>query len=194
MPQPFPLSTRLRAFADAIDAVTRAVFRVAMAAGLFVVVVQVAVVLLRVALGTGSLWLQESLVYAHATLFLLAAAWTLARDGHVRVDLFYASASPRRKAWIDAAGTLAALFPFAAVLLWVSLPYVGRSWQILERSREASGLPAVFLLKTLIPLFALLMLAQGFSRLARAVLVLTGADPAALAPASPLGGEPASRA
>ena len=85
---------------------------------------------------------------------MLAAAWTLREDGHVRVDIFYADAPPRRKALVDLLGALLLLLPFALVLAWLSLPYVARSWAILERSRETSGLPAVFLLKTLIPLFA----------------------------------------
>ena len=89
---------------------------------------------------------------------MLAAAWTLAVGGHVRVDIFYADASPRRKALVDLLGALlvaAAVHGGAARLL--SLPYVARSWAIFERSRETSGLPLVFLLKTLIPVFALLM-------------------------------------
>jgi TRAP-type mannitol/chloroaromatic compound transport system permease small subunit len=61
-----------------------------------------------------------------------------------------------------------------AVLLWLSWPYAARSWAVLERSQEASGLPLVFLLKTLIPLFAALMALQGAAQAARAVLVLRG--------------------
>jgi len=136
------------------------------------VTVEVAVVLMRYVLGLGSLWLQEAIVYAHATLFMLAAAWTLQLGGHVRVDIFYAGASPRRKALVDVIGTLVFLFPFAIALLWISVPYVGRSWVILERSRETSGLPLVFLLKTLIPLFALLLALQGVSQALRAAAVL----------------------
>lgn len=167
----------LVAWADRIDRLTAAVFRVAAWGALVVVLVQLAVVLLRYALGLGSLWLQETAVYAHAGLFLLAAAFTLARGGHVRVDILYGGLPPRRKAWIDALGTAAFLFPFAIVLLWVSLPYVARSWVLLERSREASGLPLVFLLKSLIPAFAVLMLVQGVAQLCRAVALLRGASP-----------------
>jgi TRAP-type mannitol/chloroaromatic compound transport system permease small subunit len=60
------------------------------------------------------------------------------------------------------------------VLAWFSLPYVSRSWTIFETSRETSGLPAVFLLKTLIPMFALLMALQGVSQAIRAAHVLAG--------------------
>ncbi len=94
-------------------------------------------------------------------LFMLAAAWTLRENGHVRVDIFYADAPPRRKALVDLLGALLLLIPFALSLLILSLPYVARSWSILERSRETSGLPFVYLLKTLIPVFALLLVLQG---------------------------------
>jgi TRAP-type mannitol/chloroaromatic compound transport system permease small subunit len=138
------------------------------------VILQVVVVFMRYVLGLGSIWLQETIIYAHATLFMLAAAWTLQRGGHVRVDIFYANASPRRRALIDLIGAVVLLVPFAIALTVLSLPYVTRSWAILERSRETSGLPLVFALKTLIPAFALLLALQGVSQAIRAVLVLVG--------------------
>ncbi|MBK5958715.1 hypothetical protein CCR97_10905 [Rhodoplanes elegans] len=179
-PRGAPAGGRLIAVADVIDRVTGGVFRLAAWGALVVVLVQLAVVLLRYALGLGSLWLQETAVYAHAGLFLLAAAFTLARGGHVRVDIFYATMAPRPKAWVDALGTLVFLMPFAIVLLWLSVPYAARSWALMERSREASGLPLVFLLKTLIPLFAVLMFCQGVAQLCRALAVLRGDTVAAV--------------
>jgi TRAP-type mannitol/chloroaromatic compound transport system permease small subunit len=137
-----------------------------------VALLQFAVVVLRYAFGIGSIWLTESIIYGHAALFMLAAAWTLRENGHVRVDIFFADASPRRKALVDLVGSLLLLIPFVVVLAWLSLPYVARSWAILERSRETSGLPAVFLLKTLIPLFAGLMALQGVAQAIRAVAAL----------------------
>ena len=129
---------------------------------------------MRYAFGIGSIKLQESVLYAHAGLFMLAAAWTLQVDGHVRVDIFYAQARPRTRALIDLIGAVVFLLPFAAVLVLLSVPYVERSWAIFERSREASGLPFVYLLKTLIPLFALLIGLQGVVQAIRAALVLSG--------------------
>ena len=168
----------LAAFAVAIDRLTAAVGRAVTWCLLAMVLVQVTVVLMRYVLGVGSIWLTEAIVYAHATLFMAAAAWTLQRGGHVRVDIFYLDASPRRRALVDLLGALLLLLPFVGVLAWFSLPYVARSWAILERSREASGLPLVFLLKTLIPLFALLLGLQGLAQAARAWLTLTGGAPA----------------
>jgi TRAP-type mannitol/chloroaromatic compound transport system permease small subunit len=158
--------------ADRIDRLNAAIGRTMAWAALFVVLMQFVVVVLRYALGIGSIWLSESILYGHAALFMLAAAWTLREGGHVRVDVFYADASPRTKAAIDLAGALLLLLPFMLVLAWFSLPYVARSWAILERSRETSGLPVVYLLKTLIPLFAATMALQGVAQAIRAADVL----------------------
>ena len=95
---------------------------------------------------------------------MLAAAWTLQEGGHVRVDVFYAERLAAHQGLVDLLGALLLLLPFMLVLVWFALPYVARSWAILERSRETSGLPLVFLLKTLIPLFALLLALQGVSQ------------------------------
>lgn len=159
--------------ADRIDRFTAAIGRAAALCTLFVVAAQFAVVILRYVFGLGSVWLQESITYGHAALFLLAAAWTLSAGGHVRVDIFYAGFSPRRKAAVDLAGALLLLIPFMLAIAVLSLPYVARSWAIFERSREAGGLPLVFLLKTLIPLFAALLALQGIAQAIRAWLVLT---------------------
>ena len=160
--------------AERIDRLNTAVGRAASWCALAIVLMGFAVVLLRYVLGLGSIWLQESVLYAHAALFLLAAAWTLNEGGHVRVDVFYASALPRTRAWVDLLGTLLLLLPFAFAIIWFSTPYVERSWAILERSRETSGLPLVFLLKTLIPMFAVLLALQGIAQAIRALAVLRG--------------------
>jgi TRAP-type mannitol/chloroaromatic compound transport system permease small subunit len=168
--------SRTLALADRIDRLNGAIGRTIAWLGLFVVLVQFLVVVLRYGFDFGSIWLTESIIYGHAALFMLAAAWTLREGGHVRVDVFYAEASPRRKALIDLAGALLLLLPFMLVLAWLSWPYVSRSWAILETSRETSGIPAIFLLKTLIPLFALTMALQGVSQAIRAAHVLSGED------------------
>jgi TRAP-type mannitol/chloroaromatic compound transport system permease small subunit len=152
---------------DRIDRFTTAVGRGAGWLILAAVLMQFLVVLLRYAFGTGSIRLQESIVYAHAFAFLLAAAWALKTDSHVRVDVFYRDARPRTRAVVDLFGAIFLLMPMAALILWVSLPYVGRAWSILERSQETSGLPFIFLLKTAIPLFAFLLLVQGLAQIMR---------------------------
>ena len=169
-----PATSRTIALADCIDRLNAAIGRTAAWLCLLVVVVQFTVVVLRYAFGIGSIWLTESIIYGHAALFMLASAWTLREGGHVRVDIFYADASPRTRALIDLGGSLLLLLPLMLVLLYFSAPYVARSWAILETSRETSGIPAVFLLRTLIPLFALLMALQGVAQAIRAAHALSG--------------------
>jgi TRAP-type mannitol/chloroaromatic compound transport system permease small subunit len=164
----------LETLADRIDRLTAAIGRGAAWLALLIVGLQFALVVARYVFSLGSIWLSEIVIYAHAALFLLAAAWTLQLGGHVRVDIFYADAGPRTKAWIDLIGVLLLLFPVTLTLLWLSWPYAARSWAVLERSQEASGLPLVFVLKTLIPLFAVLLALQGVAQAARAVAALRG--------------------
>ena len=130
---------------------------------LAMVVVTVAVVVLRSAFGQGLIWLQESVNWMHSIVFLLGAAYTLKSDGHVRVDVFYRDMSERHKAIIDLAGTLLFLLPLCAYLIAESWQYVATSWRIAERSREAGGLPMLYLLKSVIPLMAVLLALQGFA-------------------------------
>jgi len=158
--------------ANLIDQFTAAIGRGAAWLALAIVVLQFALVVARYLFSLGSIWASEAVIYAHAGLFLLAAAWTLQAGGHVRVDIFYADARPRTKALIDLIGGLVFLLPFTLALLWLSTPYAARSWAVLERSQEASGLPLVFLLKTLIPVFAALMVLQGVAQIIRAIAVL----------------------
>jgi TRAP-type mannitol/chloroaromatic compound transport system permease small subunit len=159
--------------ADVIDRVTAAIGRAAAWCCLYIVVVEFVVVVMRYALGVGSIWLQESVIYAHAALFMLAAAWVLQTGGHVRVDIFYAEAKPRRRAAIDLFGAAVFLAPFAVALALLSVPYAARSWAVLEHSPEASGLPFVYAIKTLIPLFALLIGLQGIAQAIRSALMLS---------------------
>ena len=165
-------SSAMLSFADRIDRLNTAIGRAVAWLALAIVVLQFALVLARYALGLGSIWLTETVIYANAALFLLAAAWTLSAGGHVRVDIFYAQASARARAIIDLIGAVLLLLPFALALIWLSVPYAARSWAILERSQEASGLPLVFLLKTLIPAFALMMGLQGLAQAIRAASAL----------------------
>ena len=159
--------------ADEIDRITAAVGRLAAWCSLYVVVAEFAVVVFRYALGFGSIRLQESVLYAHAGLFMLAAAWTLQIDGHVRVDIFYARGTARARAAVNLLGALVFLLPFAAVLFALTLPYVERSWHIFEGSPQPSGLPFVYLLKTVILVFAALIGLQGAAQAMRAALVLS---------------------
>ena len=141
---------------------------------LAMVLLTFAVVVLRYAFDLGWISMQESITYLHATLFMLGAAYTLQQDAHVRVDIFYQRLSPRGKAWVDLLGTLFLLLPVCSFILWVSWDYVAESWHVREASREAGGLPGVYLLKTLILLLPALLLLQGFALFLRNLLFLGG--------------------
>lgn len=163
--------------ADTIDSASAFIGRGVAWLALVIVLLQFALVVARYLFGIGSIWVTESVTYGHAALFLLASAWTLRSGGHVRVDVFYADASPRARAWIDLLGTLLLLLPFALALLWLSVPFAVRSWAILERSQEASGLPLVFVLKSLLPVFALMLALQGIAQAIRSVTALRSGEP-----------------
>jgi TRAP-type mannitol/chloroaromatic compound transport system permease small subunit len=160
-------SATLLSLSDRLDRISTAIGRATAWLGLALVLVTFLVVLLRYLFNSGSIAMQESALYLHATLFMLGAAWTLKIDGHVRVDVLYRHFSTRGKAAADLLGTLVFLLPTCAFLLWISLDYVEAAWRVHESSPEAGGLPFVYLLKTLIPLTALLLIVQGISQLLR---------------------------
>ena len=141
---------------------------------LAIVLVTFTVVVLRYAFNLGWIAMQESILYFHSAVFLLGSAYTLKRGGHVRVDIFYRDMGPRARAWVDLLGVLLLLLPVCVFILWVSWDYVAVSWSLLEGSREAGGLPAVFVLKSAIPLMAVFMILQGIAQLARSLGVLLG--------------------
>ncbi|MCG8097612.1 MAG: TRAP transporter small permease subunit, partial [Candidatus Thiodiazotropha taylori] len=123
----------------------------------------VAVVVLRYVFQLGWIWLQESVTFMHAALFLVGAAYTLKHEGHVRVDILYRKFSERGRAWVDLLGTLTLLLPVCLFIFFVSWDYVAKSWALFEGSREVGGLEGVFLLKSLILVMAVLLVLQGIS-------------------------------
>jgi TRAP-type mannitol/chloroaromatic compound transport system permease small subunit len=127
---------------------------------LVMVLLTVAIVALRYGFNLGWIWLQESVTFMHAMVFMLATAWTLQQDGHVRVDIFYRNRSARYKAWVNLAGSVVFLLPVCIFLLLIGWDYVYSSWQLLESSREAGGLPGVYLLKSLILLMPAMLIIQ----------------------------------
>ena len=139
---------------------------------ILMVVVQLAIVMSRYIYGIGFLKLQELLIYLHGSLFTLAAGYTLLKDEHVRVDLIYREASQKYKSLINIFGSLVFLIPFCLLTFSTSLPYVRRSWKILEGSPETSGLNAVFILKTVLIIFPILLLLQSFSIIIRSSVSL----------------------
>ena len=137
---------------------------------LIMVLLTFGIVILRYALNSGAVLLQESVMYLHGALFMLAIALGVDDNTHVRVDILYSRRSPEQQAWIDLVGHILFLLPVAGFMIWVSLPYVSNSWQILEVSSEVGGIPGVFLLKTLIPLTGALLFCQGLAGVAAILL------------------------
>jgi TRAP-type mannitol/chloroaromatic compound transport system permease small subunit len=134
---------------------------------LFMVLLTFLIVVLRYGFNLGWIAMQESVMYLHAMVFLLGSAHTLRVNEHVRVDIFYRRFSPNKQAWVNIAGCLLLLMPVNSFILWMSWDYVASSWALLESSPQAGGLPLVFVLKTLILLFAVSMNLQGIAELLR---------------------------
>ena len=123
------------------------------------------VVVMRYLFNIGSIALQESITWMHALVFMIGISYTLKREGHVRVDIFYQKMSPYLRAWINLSGTIFFLLPLFGFILWACWDYVLFSWSLNESSQEAGGLPYLFLLKTLLLVMPVLMILQGISML-----------------------------
>ena len=136
---------------------------------LLMVIITFAVVVLRYVFDIGWIALQESITYLHAMVFLVGAAYTMQHEAHVRVDIFYSRFNQRTRAWIDLCGALFLLLPFMFFLCWVSWEYVTSSWGVMESSREAGGLPGVYLLKSLMLMMAGLLTLQAAHQIIRAL-------------------------
>lgn len=138
------------------------------------VIVTCVVVVMRYVFDAGAVWLQESVVWMHAVVFMIGAAYTLQQDEHVRVDIFYRGMSVHRRAWVDLLGTLLFLLPLCGFLGYKAWDFVVVSWQLGESSREPGGMPYPFvpLLKSVLLLMPLLLAVQGVSMLIRALNTL----------------------
>ncbi|MDH4324618.1 MAG: TRAP transporter small permease subunit [Betaproteobacteria bacterium] len=168
----------LKRLADAVDATNDWIGRAFAWLTLGMVLTEFVVVLSRYVFGLGSTIMQESIVYMHATVFLVCAGYALAHNGHVRCDIFYATMTPRRRAIVDVIGTLVFLLPMCVLIGWMGWPYVKASWAVMEISQEGRlGIPAVYLLKTLILAFTGLLGVQAVSLLLQSALLVAGVVP-----------------
>ena len=149
---------------------------------LLMVLVQFTVVIMRYVFAIGFIPMQESIWYMHGILFMVGAGYTLLHDGHVRVDIIYREASVRKKAWVDMLGSIIFLAPICLLTLWLSSSYVINSWRTFEGSTEISGLPLIFLLKTVIWVFAGLLGLQAISTIIHSIETLFISDDEAAEP------------
>jgi len=162
-----------------LDAVNLAVGMTVRWMALAMVLLQFAVVVLRYVFGISFIFLNEGVLYLHAALFMLGAGYTLLVDAHVRVDIFYSRLARRGRAVVDVIGGLGFLLPSMLVLLWFTWPSVRNSWAVLEGPISVGGIPASFLLKSLIPAFCVLLIVQGLACTLRDLLRLCTAKDAA---------------
>jgi TRAP-type mannitol/chloroaromatic compound transport system permease small subunit len=164
-----------RRVAQLIDKVTDVVGRSIAWLTTLMAVATVGVVILRYGFDQGAIMLQESITYLHGLVFMLGIPYALKENAHVRVDLLYSRWSERTRTMIDLGGHVLFLIPVALFILLYSWDYVAASWRILEGSPEVGGIPAVFVLKSLLPLMAGALLLQGCSEAATAISRLRGA-------------------
>jgi TRAP-type mannitol/chloroaromatic compound transport system permease small subunit len=163
-----------RRIVNAIDRLSEVVGRLVSWLTLVMVVVTFVIVLLRYLFNLNWIALQESVLYMHALIFMLGAAYTLRHAGHVRIDIFYRRFGRRGQAMVDLLGTLLLLIPVCSHILYVSWDYVATSWSLYEGSREAGGLPGIFLIKSAIIVMAAGLLLQGVAEGLKALATLAG--------------------
>jgi TRAP-type mannitol/chloroaromatic compound transport system permease small subunit len=157
-----------------IDRFSAATGRAAAWLTLAMVVVSFVIVIIRYALDSGYIWLQESLTWMHAAVFMLGAAYTLQRDEHVRVDIFYRDMSVKHRALVNLSGVLFFIFPLCVFFLVEGFDYVRSSWEIREVSRNSGGLPYPFvpLLKSVLLLMPVAVGLQGLSIMLQSIAIL----------------------
>jgi TRAP-type mannitol/chloroaromatic compound transport system permease small subunit len=144
---------------------------------LFMVLFSVVNVLASWLFNLSWIWLRELVTWMHGANFLLAAAYTLNRQAHVRVDIFYAKMTAKKQALVDFVGTLLLLLPTSMFIAWASWPAFLLSWRVGEISSEAGGLPAVYLLKGLLLLMPLLLILEAINQLIRSGMILFSKPP-----------------
>ena len=130
------------------------------------------IVVMRYGFNVGSIMAQEAVIYMHGCLFMLGTAYALKSGAHVRVDIFYHNFSPRAQAWVNSLGGIVFLMPLCAFIGFSSWNYVSESWSIRESSSQPGGIPAVFLLKSIIPLMAFNLFLQGLAETLRSAMLL----------------------
>jgi TRAP-type mannitol/chloroaromatic compound transport system permease small subunit len=159
-----------------LDRCSAAVGKAASWLTLFMVIITCVVVVMRYVFDAGLIWLQESIIWMHAVVFMLGAAYTLQQEEHVRVDVFYRTMSPRRRAWVDVLGVVFFLWPLCVFLAATSYDFIASSFSLREASRESGGLPYPLLplLKTALLIMPLTLALQGLSLFLKSLARLRG--------------------
>ena len=167
----------LQSFVRGVDAMNEALGRAVAWLVLGSVLVCFLVAILRYGFSVGFTWMQELYVWQHAGVFMLGAGYTMLHGGHVSVDILTSRFSARTRALLDIAATFVFLFPWLAVIAITSAPYILSSWAVREASSSADGMPALYLLKSVIWMFCAILFLQGLALVARRILFLNGLSP-----------------
>ena len=170
--------SRFAPFLRAADTLTEAAGRLAGGLAIALVALSFGLVLARYALGLGSVAAQEAVLWLHSALFLLGLAYALKHRAHVRVDVFSQRWTPRTQARVELAGMVLLLLPFCVFIVAMSWDYVAASWAAREGSRDPGGLPGWFVLKSLLPVSALLLMLQAVAESLRAARIALADEPA----------------
>lgn len=159
-----------------LEAINERAGRLAAWSSVLMVGVIFSLVVIRYGFGSFNQKISELTTYFFAISFLLSSGYALKHDSHVRVDLFYAKWSEKRKALVDLLGTLLFLTPWCAVAIITCWKYAYNSFKLGEVSSQPSGLPAVWVLKFLILIGFVLLLLQGLAMSLRSIETLSQPD------------------
>ena len=170
-----------RGLSKNLDRISGAALNIACLAAFLIILIQLSAVLLRYVFGLSFSWLNDSVIFSFAMIFMLGAAGTLREDGHVRVDILRGRFTQKQRAAVDLIGALLFIAPIGILILYAGSGLIARSWAGLETFNESDGLPVKYLFKTLVPLFAILLIGQGLSQALKSALVLREPDPEAAA-------------
>jgi len=121
-------------------------------------------------------WAFDVMIMLYGTLFMMAGAYTLAKNGHVRGDVLYGFFPPRLQAGLDLALYLLFFIPGVVAFVWAGYTYAAESWAINEHSNITADGPAVYPFKTVIPLAGAFILMQGIVEIIRCVICLREGD------------------
>jgi TRAP-type mannitol/chloroaromatic compound transport system permease small subunit len=159
-----------------ISAINRLAGEVLSWLALVCVLVCFTVVVQRYVFHSSTLWMQDLYVWVAGAMFTGVAGFALLRNDHVRVDIFYRPWSVRRKAIADLIGVVIFLLPFTILVWTFAWTNVVRSWSFMEGSGNIGGMPGLYILKSFILVFCLLVGLQGVAMGLRSILVLAGRE------------------
>ena len=126
----------------------------------------------RYALGNPHAWAFDVMIMFYGTLFMMAGAYTLSKNGHVRGDVLYGFFRPRTQATIDLVLYIVFFIPGVIALTWAGYDYAAESWRINEHSNITADGPPVYPFKMIIPLAGAFLLLQGIVEIVRCVVCL----------------------